>query len=343
MRLSEIAARLECDLRADSDPEICRVIGIENAGPGDLTFVSNRRYRRHLHDTAASAIIVGYDVAEVALPTLRAKNPYLIFAKALELFCDPISFPSGVHPTAEIDETAQLGENPTIGPHVVIYPDCKIGSNVVCHAHSVLYPGVQIGNDVVIHSHVSIREHCRVGDRVVIQNGVVVGGDGFGFAPMDDETYYKIPQTGYVILEDDVEIGANSAIDRAAVGVTVIRRGTKIDNLVQVGHGSEIGSDSVVAAQSGFAGSTRVGSKVKIAGQAGFAGHLKVGDGATITAQSGVNNDLTAGRVFSGYPAVDNSLWRRSVAAFNRLPEFIRRLRAAEREIALLRDESKKT
>jgi UDP-3-O-[3-hydroxymyristoyl] glucosamine N-acyltransferase len=333
MRLGEIAEKLGCELRGDPDIEICRVAGIEEAVPGDLTFVSNRKYVRFLKTTRASAIILGYDIPETATPSLRTDNPYLAFARALELFHRPLAPEPGVHPTAVIAEDVKLGENASVGAYAVIGRGCVIGRNAVIHPHTVLYPGVVVGDDVVLHSHVTIRENCRLGDRVVVQNGSVVGSDGFGFAPKGDGTYYKIQQTGAVILEDDVEIGACAAIDRAAVGDTRIRRGAKIDNLVQVGHGCDVGENSVLAAQTGLAGSTRIGRNVQAGGQVGFAGHLTVGDGAVVTAQSGVPHDVPAGAVISGSPAVDNAVWRRAVAIFAQLPDLVKRVRELERRL----------
>lgn len=334
MKLREIAQKLGCELRGDPDIEISRVAGIEEAAPGDLTFVANRKYVRFIKSTRASAIILGYDIPDIGTPSLRTDNPYLAFARALELFHRPPTPERGVHPTAVIAEDVKLGENASVGAYAVIGRGCVIGRNAVIHPHAVLYPGVVVGNDVVLHSHVTIRENCRLGNRVVVQNGSVVGSDGFGFAPEGDGTYYKIQQTGSVIVEDDVDIGACVAIDRAAVGETRIRRGAKIDNLVQVGHGCDVGENSVLAAQTGLAGSTRLGRNVQAGGQVGFAGHLTVGDGAVVTAQSGVPRDVPAGAVISGSPAIENAVWRRAVAAFAQLPDLLKRVRELDRRLA---------
>jgi UDP-3-O-[3-hydroxymyristoyl] glucosamine N-acyltransferase len=322
---------------SDDDIEIVRIAGIDEAGPGDLTFVSNRKYVSHIKRTGASAIIVGEDIPPVEIPSLRTDDPYLAFARALEIFYVRAKQDPGIHPTAVIHERAEIGSNPSIGPYVVIGNGCRIGSNATIHSHVVLYPDTQIGDEVVIHSHAIVRESCRIGNRVILQNGVVVGGDGFGFAPTKSGGFYKIPQTGRVLIEDDVEIGANTTIDRAAVGDTVIRRGAKLDNLVQVGHGAQVGEHSVLAAQVGVAGSTRLGRNVWVGGQAGFAGHLEVGDKAVITAQSGTSHDVPPGSVISGSPAFENSVWLRSVAAFPKLPQLVRRVRELEREIEQLK------
>lgn len=338
MKLTEIALKLKCRMVADEDVEISRVAGIEEAGPGDLTFVSNKKYLRHIKDTRASAIILGNDIAAVPIPSLRGENPYLLFAQALDLFFKPVLPERGIHPTAVIAPDARIGANPSIGPYTVIGRGCILGVEVTLYPHVVLYPGVQVGNSSVLHAHVIVREDCRLGDRVILQNGVIIGSDGFGFAPREDGTYFKISQTGRVLIDDDVEVGANTTIDRAAVGNTIVRRGAKLDNLVQVGHGAQIGEDCVLAAQVGLAGSTRLGRNVRVGGQVGFAGHLEVGDNAVITAQSGTSHDVEPGAVISGSPAVDNLVWLRSVAAVPRLPDLIRKVRDLEKEIRRLRE-----
>lgn len=320
-----------------NDAEIRRIAGIEEAGPGDLTFVSNRKYVRHIKNTKAEAIILSEDVPPVAIPSLRTGDPYLAFAHALEIFHKPIRQERGIHPTAVIDKDVEIGPDASIGAYASIGKGCRIGSGATLFPHVVLYPGVEIGNNVLIHSGVIIREFCLLGDRVILQNGVVVGSDGLGFVPNEDGGFYKILQTGRVIIEDDVEIGANTTIDRAAVGETVIRKGSKLDNLVQIGHGSQVGENCVLAAQAGLAGSTRLGRGVWVGGQAGFAGHQEVGDKAVITAQSGTSHDISPGSVVSGSPAFDNGTWLRSVALFPKLPAFSRRIRALENEMEQLR------
>jgi UDP-3-O-[3-hydroxymyristoyl] glucosamine N-acyltransferase len=343
MKLSEIAVKLGCELRSGGEIEIHRMAGIDEAGPGCLTFVSNRKYVSHIKTTRASAIILGYDVPEVPIPSLRTANPYLAFAHALELFAEPLRPEPGIHPMAIIAPDALVGPNPSIGACVVVETGCTIGSNAVLYPFVMLYPKAALGDDVVLHSHVVVREHCRLGNRVIVQNGVVIGSDGFGFAPKEDGTYYKIRQTGRVIIEDDVEIGANTTIDRAAVGETVIGRGAKLDNLVQIGHGSSVGDHSVVAAQAGLAGSTQLGRGVKVGGQVGFAGHQAIGDAAVVTAQSGVHGDLEPGAVVSGSPAFDTGIWRRAVIAFTKLPEMLRRISSLEKEIERIKADRKKS
>jgi UDP-3-O-[3-hydroxymyristoyl] glucosamine N-acyltransferase len=332
MKLSEIAKKLGCEMTG-RDVEIARVAGIDEAGEGDLTFVSNRKYISRIKTTRASAIILGKDLPPVDIPSLLTDDPYFAFARALEIFFAPLQPEPGVHPTAVIGYGVILGGGVNIGAYAIIGRNCRIGDGTTIYPHTVLYPGVVAGKDCVFHSFVTVREGCRTGDRVILQNGVVIGGDGFGFAPLKDGSFYKICQTGSVIIEDDVEIGANTTIDRAAVGDTIIRKGVKLDNLVQVGHGAEIGENSVLAAQAGLAGSTRLGRGVWV-GQVGFAGHLEVGDGAVITAQSGTSHDVPAGATVSGSPAFKNSDWLRSSAVFAKLPELMRRVRKLEKEIA---------
>jgi UDP-3-O-[3-hydroxymyristoyl] glucosamine N-acyltransferase len=338
MKLSQIALRIECQMVGDPDVEIVRVAGIDEAGLGDLTFVSNRKYISHIKNTRASAIILGEDIPSVGIPSLRTKDPYLAFARALEIFYTPLRPDAGVHPTASVAEEVQIGSDASVGPYAVIGRGCRIGAGVVIYPHVVLYPNVSIGDNCVLHSLVTVREFCQIGNRVILQNGVVVGSDGFGFAPTKDGTFYKICQTGRVVIEDDVEVGANTTIDRAAVGDTVIRRGAKLDNLVQIGHGSQVGEHCVLAAQVGLAGSTRLGEGVWVGGQAGFAGHLEVGDKAIITAQSGTSHDIPPGAVMSGSPAFENAAWLRSAAAFSKLPSLMRKVRDLEREIQQLKD-----
>ena len=340
MKLSEIALRIKCQMHSDVDVEIKRVAGIDEASSGDLTFVSNRKYISRIKNTRASAIILGNDIPEVPIPSLRSENPYLAFARALEVFYQPLCPTIGIDPTASIAKDVQIGPDSSIGAYVVVGQGCKLGARATICPHVVLYPGVALGDDVVLHSHVSIREDCQIGNRVIIQNGAVVGSDGMGFAPMEDGTYYKICQTGRVIIEDDVEIGANTTIDRAAVGDTIIRRGAKLDNLVQIGHGAEVGENNVLAAQVGLAGSTHLGRNVKAGGQAGFAGHLSVGDNAVITAKSATSHDIPPGAVMSGSPAFDNSLWLRSVAAFPKLPNILRKIRELEKQIEELKSQT---
>ena len=328
MKLGYIASTLGVRLANGSpDTEIMGVAGIEEAGPGHLTFVANPKYASAAKSTGASCIIVADNFPEVTVPTLRSKNPYLTFARALELFYQPPSYAPGIHPTAVVHATARIGAGAHIGPYVVIDEHVTIGKDAVLLSHVVLYRNASIGDNFFAHAHAVVREHCRLGDNVILQNGVVIGADGFGFAKDDSGNWHKIVQSGPAILGDDVEVQANACIDRASVGKTSIARGAKIDNLVQVGHGSHVGENSLLCAQVGLAGSTEIGKDVILAGQVGVAGHCKVGDGAIATAQTGIPSDVEPGKIVSGYPAIDNKLWLRCSATFSRLPELAKALR----------------
>jgi len=262
---------------------------------------------------------------------LRHKNPYLTFARAIALFHPAPTYQPGIHPTAVIHPSARIGEGAHIGPYVVINEDVEIGKNAVLLAHVVIYRGVKIGDNFHAHAHAVVRELCRLGNNVLLQNGVVIGADGFGFAKDDQGHWHKIPQPMPVVIEDDVEIQANSCIDRASVGETHIARGTKIDNLVQVGHGSHIGEHSLLASQVGLAGSTEVGNHVILTGQVGVVGHCKIGDGAIVTPQSGVAGDIAAGAIVSGAPAIDHKLWLKVSALLSRLPEIAKAVRTKQK------------
>jgi UDP-3-O-[3-hydroxymyristoyl] glucosamine N-acyltransferase len=332
VKLSELAAALDASLRGDGSVEVTRVAGIDDAGPGDLTFVSNPRYTARLATTRASAVIVAPDVA-TPLPSLLSGNPYLSFARAVALL-DPRALPgAGIHSSAQLAGDAVLGTGVHVGAFVAIGARVRIGARCVLHPHVVLYDDVVLGDDCELHSGVQVREGCRLGQRVVVQNGAVIGSDGFGFARDDAGRYAKIPQRGIVVIEDDVEIGALAAIDRAALKETRIGRGSKLDNLVQVGHSVSIGEDTVLAGQVGIAGSTKIGNRVTLAGQVGVAGHLSVGDGAIASAQTGIPHDIEAGAFVSGYPAIENRGWLKASALFPRLPEFLKRLRELERRV----------
>ncbi len=348
MKLGEIAQRLACQLEGDASIEILGVAGIEAAEAGQLTFLSNPRYRRALETTRASAVLLGNGVAlrrgggMPALAVLRSANPYLDFARAIELFYQPPRYAPGVHPTAVVSASARIGSGAHIGPYSFVDEGAQIGRNAVLHSFVAIYRGARIGDDFFAHSHAVVREGCQLGHRVILQNGVVVGGDGFGFAKQADGRWYKMQQSGPVVIEDDVEIQANACVDRATVGETRIRRGAKLDDLVLVGHASKVGEDTLLCGQVGLAGSTVIGNRCILAGQVGAAGHLKIGDGATITSKSGVPNDVPAGATYSGYPAVENKLWLKNMAALNRLPELQKTVRRLGVEVARLTKSKRK-
>ncbi|HXZ81886.1 MAG TPA: UDP-3-O-(3-hydroxymyristoyl)glucosamine N-acyltransferase [Terriglobales bacterium] len=326
MKLSEIASSLAAHLDG-ADVDITGVAGIEEAGPGQITFIANPRYAAAAKSTRASAIIVAEDFPATSVATLRTNNPYLAFARTIEFFYHSPRYATGIHSTAVIHDSARIGRHASIGPFVFVDEDVVIGDNCVLLPHVVIYRGARIGDNFFAHAHAAIREYCHLGNNVILQNGAVVGADGFGFAKDDAGRWHKIVQSGPAIIGDDVEVQANACVDRASIGATRIARGTKIDNLVQVGHGCRVGEDTLLCAQVGLAGSTEVGNHVILAGQVGVAGHCKIGDGAVATAQSGIPNDVAARTTVSGYPAIENRQWLRSVAIFNKLPELAKAIR----------------
>ncbi|HOM98640.1 MAG TPA: UDP-3-O-(3-hydroxymyristoyl)glucosamine N-acyltransferase [Acidobacteriota bacterium] len=338
MKLGDIARTLQCELRGPEDLEITGVAPIQEAVETELTFVANPKYYPQLSSTRAAAVILGKDAPPCDRPTLVSSNPYLAFAKAVELFYRPPRPVPGIHPTAVIADTAVIGENPSIGANVVIGDHVRIGARAVIHPNVTIYPCAEIGDDFVAHSDACVREYCRLGDRVILQNGAVVGADGFGFAPQEDGSFYKIVQAGIVILEDDVELGAHACVDRATVGETRIGRGTKIDNLVQIGHGSRVGEHNVLAAQVGLAGSTRVGNHVMLAGQVGAAGHLSIGDRVVATAQTGIARDVPEGARISGTPEMDSALWKKNYILMHEFPQLVKTIKRLEKEVARLRE-----
>src|SRR5262249_9440150 len=292
-----------------------------------ISFVANPKYASLAKTTGAAALIVDDNFPALAKPLLRTKNPQFAYARAVELFHQPPQYPPGVHPTAVIDATARIAAGASIGAFAVIGPEVEIGANCTLLPHVVIYRGVKIDANFVAHSHVSIREGSVIGNNVMLQNGVVIGADGFGFAKNDNGNWYRIPQTGQMVIEDNVEIQANACVDRGSLGETRIARNAKIDNLVQVAHNCVVEENSMLCAQVGLAGSTHIGKNVILAGQVGVAGHCKIGDGVIAPAQSGIQNDFPAGSMVSGSPAMNNRQWLRSAAVFARLPELARAIR----------------
>ncbi len=333
MKLGSIAEALGCALHGDGDIEITAVAGMEHAGPSELTFLANPKYAPKVKQTRAAAILAAQPLG---LPTLVSTNPYLDFARALELFYEPPRPAPGIHPTAAIDPAATIGPDASIGPYAVVGAHVTIGRNATLHPHVVIYPHVTIGDGFLAHAHSVVREHCRIGHRVILQNQVVVGGDGYGFAKRADGTHYKIVQSGPVVIEDDVEIQALTNIDRATVGETRIKRGAKIDSLVQIGHACTVGEDNIICSQTGLAGSSILGKNVLLAGQVGVSGHLTIHDNAIVYAQSGVGGDIAPGAIMSGSPCFDAAIWRRSITAFQKLPELLKALRQLEKRLETL-------
>ncbi len=333
MKLNEIAVSLGCELRGDPGIDIIGVAGMEHAGPGHLTFLANPKYAHKVKDTRAAAILVAKEVTGLPIASLVSANPYLDFARALELFYQPPHPCPGIHPQACVSPSASIGENASIGPFAVVGDHVVIGRDAVLHPHVVIYAGARIGNGFTAHSHAVVREFCRIGDRVILQNGVVVGGDGFGFAKKADGTHYKMVQSGITVIEDDVEIQALTAVDRATVGETRVKRGAKIDNLVQVGHACVVGEDNIICAQAGLAGSSILEKDVLLAGQVGVSGHLTIHEGAIVYAQSGIGGDVEPNTRVSGSPAFPASEWLRAVTAFPKLPEMLKTVRELKRKV----------
>jgi UDP-3-O-[3-hydroxymyristoyl] glucosamine N-acyltransferase len=346
MTLGEIAGRLGCRLASrdgcdDSALPISGVAGMEHATTDQLTFLANPKYAPKVRNTRAAAILASAPVPGIA--TLVSENPYLDFARALELFYRPPRPRAGIHPTAAIAPTATVAEDASIGPYAVIGENVRVGRRTVIHPHAVIYEGGEIGDDCELHSGAVVREFCRLGDRVVLQNNVVVGGDGYGFARRADGTHYKIVQAGPAVIEDDVEIQALSNIDRATVGETRVRRGAKIDSLVQVGHACVVGEDNIICSQTGLAGSSILEKNVLLAGQVGISGHLTIHDNAVVYAQSGIGGDVEKGAVMSGSPAFDAATWRRAVAAFPKLPDLVKAVRQLEKRLSQIQNKNEGT
>ncbi|MGD1092700.1 MAG: UDP-3-O-(3-hydroxymyristoyl)glucosamine N-acyltransferase [Bryobacteraceae bacterium] len=336
MKLSDLASALGCELRGDGSLDLTGVAGMENAGPTELTFLANPKYAHKVKQTRAGAIVVSKWIDGLSAAQLLSANPYLDHARALALFYQPPRPEPGIHPLASIAPSARIGENASIGPFAVVGERVAIGRNAILHPHVVIYAGAQIGDDFCAHANSVVREFCRIGDRVILQNGVVIGGDGFGFAKRADGTHFKIVQSGITVIEDDVEIQTLTSIDRASMGETRVRRGAKIDSLVQVGHGSVVGEDNIICAQTGLAGSSVLEKNVLLAGQVGISGHLTIHDDVVVYAQSGIGGDIPAGSVMSGSPAFEAREWLRAITAFPKLPELLKTVRQLEKRLAAL-------
>ena len=337
MKITELAALTGARVEGRAkDIEITGAAGLDDAEPGQVAFLANPRYTPRVKTTRASAVYLGEGVepgrADIAV--LHAKDPYLAYTRALRLFHPEPTVAPSIHPSAVIDPTASIAGDAWIGPCAVIGRDVEIGTGVRIYPNAAIYDNVTVGKGSVIHSGVAIRERTQIGERVIIHNNAVIGCDGFGYAKDEERHWLKIPQTGRVVIEDDVEIGAGTTIDRASVGESRIGRGTKIDNLVQIGHSCTIGEDTLLCAQVGLAGSSHIGNRVILAGQAGVAGHNKIGDDVVLTAKSATSHDVPAGKMISGIPAFDNRDWLRSTAAFRRLGEMQRTIRDLEKRLA---------
>jgi UDP-3-O-[3-hydroxymyristoyl] glucosamine N-acyltransferase len=333
IRLGDLAARLGCTLHGNPDIEITGVAGVDRAGPTEITFLANPKYAPKVRDTRAAAILVKQALAQPQPASLVSANPYHDFARALALFYQPPHPKPGIHPQSSVATTAQIGEGASIGAFAVVGEHVRIGKNAVLHPHVVIYEGAEIGDDFCAHSHAAVREHCRIGDRVILQNGAVVGSDGFGFAKTREGTHFKIVQSGVTVIEDDVEIQSLTSVDRATVGETRVKRGAKIDSLVQVGHACVVGEDNIICAQTGLAGGSILEKNVLLAGQVGISGHLTIHDNAVIYAQSGIGGDVAAGALMSGSPAFEAREWLRAITAFPKLPDLLKTVRQLEKRL----------
>jgi UDP-3-O-[3-hydroxymyristoyl] glucosamine N-acyltransferase len=321
---------------SDGSTEITGVAGMEQAGPSEITSLHNPKYAPKVKHTRAAAVLVKTYIDDIAPAQLLSANPYLDFARALELFYQAPKPAAGIHPLAWVAPSARIGENASIGPFASIGEHATIGRNAVIHPHVVIYEGAAIGDDFLAHSHAVVREYCRIGNRVILQNGVVIGGDGYGFAKTAAGTHYKIVQSGVTVIEDDVEIQTLTSVDRATTGETRVKRGAKIDSLVQIGHACVVGEDNIICAQTGLAGSSILEKNVLLAGQVGISGHLTIHDNAVIYAQSGIGGDVEEGAVMSGSPAFEAHEWLRAITAFPKLPALLRTMRQLEKRVAEL-------
>jgi len=341
--LTDLAARVGGRVEGDGSLAIERVMPLEAAGPGDVSFYANPKYRAELQATRAGAVIVGEnEPVPPGRALLRAANPYLAFAKISTLFHPPREALPEIAPGAVVHESARVHPSAQLMPLAYVGPEAEVGARTILHPGVVLAERARVGDDCILYPNVVVREQCVVGHRCILQPGAVVGADGFGFAfDMEGEEgsgprHYKVPQAGIAVLEDDVELGANTCVDRATLGRTVIRQGAKIDDLVMIAHNVEVGPLSLLAAQAGISGSTRLGMGVLCGGQVGIVGHLEIGDGARVGAQAGVAHDIPAGETYSGYPASPHAEWRKQVAALKRLPEMLKRVRELEKEVEKL-------
>ena len=335
LQLGELARRLGREVRGDAGVALHGAAPLESAGPGELSFVRSMRWARLVASTRAGALILPAGVDPAGRPAIVSPDPGLDFARAVALLVPERPPRPGVHPGARVDPAAEIDPEATIGPGCVVGARSRVGPRSVLYANVTLYEDVSVGADCRLHAGAVLREGTRLGDRVILQPGVVLGGDGFGFAYAEDGSLEKVPQIGVVVIEDDVELGANTTVDRATLGETRIRRGAKLDNLVQIAHNCDVGESVVVVAQSGLAGSTRVGARAVLMAQSGSAGHLTIGERAFLGARAGVNRDVAPGVRIWGMRQMEERAWHRAMVALARLPQAMRRLRALEKRLGL--------
>ncbi|MGH7369671.1 MAG: UDP-3-O-(3-hydroxymyristoyl)glucosamine N-acyltransferase [Candidatus Methylomirabilaceae bacterium] len=336
MRLQELAEKLGCRLVGDGEIEVRGLASVEEAGEGDLTFVADPRYLGRLERSRAAAAILREGDPASSKPTLRTDDPYLTFVAALRLLYPPDPPPPGVHPSSIVRPGARLADGVSVGPLSYIEEGVAIGQRSAIVAQVYVGKGSRIGADCLLYPQVVIREGVEIGDRVIIHSGAVIGSDGFGYLRDRRGTRVKIPQVGRVVIEDDVEIGANATIDRATLGATLLKRGVKIDNLVQIAHNVTVGEDTVIAAQTGISGSVRIGDRVMMGGQVGIADHIEIGDDVTVGAKGGITKDVPKGKILLGSPAKDHMEFKRSLATVSRLPRLLKAVEAMEARLRAL-------
>ncbi len=338
--LKELAEYLGGSVVGDENAMVRGLAGLDEAKEGEITFLANPKYAAKVATTKAAAVVLPPGADRHGKNAIEVKNPYLAFAKILTLFYVRPHPARGVMAGAFVGEKVVMGEGVTVYPGACLADGVKLGNRVTIFPGVVLYEGVEVGDDVTLHANVVVRERCRIGNRVIIHGGAVIGSDGFGYAP-DGKGWYKIPQIGIVVIEDDVEIGANTAIDRAALDVTLIRKGTKIDNLVQIAHNCVIGENCMIVSQVGISGSAKLGEHVTLAGQVGVAGHLEIGANTMVGAKSGIPGNLPANGMFSGIPTIPHREWLRSMGTIPKLPELRKTVSALEKRLKELEEKLK--
>jgi UDP-3-O-[3-hydroxymyristoyl] glucosamine N-acyltransferase len=345
LSVEELARLLGCPIEGDGTTEIRGISNLEKAKEGDLVFLSHRKYLALLERSKASAAIIPAEEKYDRIPVIKSENPHMSFVKAVEIFYKPYRPEAGIHPSALVSPSAKIGKDVSIGPFAFIGDETEIGNKTVIFPFVAIYPWVKIGKETVIHSHVSIRENAKIGNRVIIHNGAVIGSDGFGYLQDKDRPHIKIPQVGTITIEDDVEVGANTTIDRAALGETIIKKGTKLDNLVQVGHNVEIGPHSILAGQVGISGSTKIGKNVIMGGQVAVADHVNIGDNVMVAGRTGITKDVPSNSFIGGFPHLDIKEWRKSATMLPRLYDLakdVKRLKKKIEELEKQTEESKK-
>jgi UDP-3-O-[3-hydroxymyristoyl] glucosamine N-acyltransferase len=343
LSVGELSRLLSCPFEGDGATEIRGVSSLDKAKKGDLVFLAHRKYLSFLERSKASAAIIPSGERYERIPVIKSENPHKSFVKAVEIFYKPYRPEVGINASALVSPSAKIGKDVSIGPFTFIGDEAEIGDKTVIFPFVAVYPQVKIGKETVIHSHVSVREKVKIGNRVIIHNGAVIGSDGFGYLQDKDRSHIKIPQVGTVIIEDDVEVGANTTVDRAALGETIIKKGTKIDNLVQVAHNVELGPHSILAAQVGISGSTKIGKNVIMGGQAGVADHVNIGDNVMVAARTGIIKDVPSNSVIAGFPHLDIKEWRKSSAMLPKLYDLAKEVKRLKKKVEELEKKTKKS